>query len=183
MAEDGEKTPPTPSSSASCNDVEKGENIKILEVEEDNEPLEKAKEKAPPGINASLVLLYAVFFTMFTTGWINLNSCPVNRLIPIYLIVAGFVGALAKFLSKTDNKFIYNFAIALVVLDIFWHGVGTYVVYKEYQPNYDPDLGIYCNRTAYLLSFWILTFQYTLLGIFIMLSGCYLLMNEDFKKC
>ncbi|XP_057660893.1 uncharacterized protein LOC130896663 isoform X2 [Diorhabda carinulata] len=148
MAEDGEKTPPTPSSSASCNDVEKGENIKILEVEEDNEPLEKAKEKAPPGINASLVLLYAVFFTMFTTGWINLNSCPVNRLIPIYLIVA-----------------------------------GTYVVYKEYQPNYDPDLGIYCNRTAYLLSFWILTFQYTLLGIFIMLSGCYLLMNEDFKKC
>lgn len=59
---------------------------------------------------------------------------------------------------------------------------GTFVVYKEYQPNYDPNLGDYCNRTAYLLAFWILTFQYTLLGIFVLLSACYMLMRGDFKK-
>ncbi|XP_050498420.1 transmembrane protein 272-like [Diabrotica virgifera virgifera] len=185
MTEDGEQTPPTPGSSTSGNDVdvEKAENIKSLQAGEDNEPLEKAKEKPPPGINASLVMLYAVFFAMFITGWVNLNSCPLNRLIPIYLIVAGFVGALAKFLSKTDNKHVFNIAMVLVIFDIFWHGLGTYVVYTEYQPNYDINSKNYCNRTAYLLCFWILTFQYTLLGIFIMLSACYLLMRGDFKKC
>uniref|UniRef100_A0A6P7FQI6 Uncharacterized protein LOC114331620 n=1 Tax=Diabrotica virgifera virgifera TaxID=50390 RepID=A0A6P7FQI6_DIAVI len=109
MTEDGEQTPPTPGSSTSGNDVdvEKAENIKSLQAGEDNEPLEKAKEKPP----------------------------------------------------------------------------RTYVVYTEYQPNYDINSKNYCNRTAYLLCFWILTFQYTLLGIFIMLSACYLLMRGDFKKC
>nr|CAI5846149.1 unnamed protein product [Callosobruchus analis] len=92
-------------------------------------------------------MLYAMFVAMFTIGWVNLNNCSINRLIPIYLIVA-----------------------------------GTYVVYKEYQPNYDPKLGLYCNRTAYLLAFWILTFQYTLLGMFILISLCYMLMRNDFNK-
>lgn len=59
---------------------------------------------------------------------------------------------------------------------------GTFIVYKEYQPNYDPKLGSYCNRTAYLIAFWILTLQYTLVGIFILLSACYMLMRGDFKK-
>nr|CAH7748542.1 unnamed protein product [Callosobruchus chinensis] len=131
---------------SSTNDVEKQE-LKNLEIEVENEPLESAKEKPPPGINASVVMLYAMFIAMFTIGWVNLNNCSVNRLIPIYLIVA-----------------------------------GTYVVYKEYQPNYDPKLGLYCNRTAYLLAFWILTFQYTLLGMFILISLCYMLMRNDFNK-
>ncbi|RZB40033.1 hypothetical protein BDFB_004996 [Asbolus verrucosus] len=41
------------------------------------------------GINAALVLLYAIFFFMFAIGWVNLNNCKLSRLIPIYLIVAG----------------------------------------------------------------------------------------------
>ncbi|CAG9858942.1 unnamed protein product [Phyllotreta striolata] len=180
---EGCKSTATTSAATPRPDAEKGENIKSLEGEGDvDEPLEKAKEKPPPGINASLVLLYAVFFTMFTTGWVNLNSCPLNRLIPIYLIVAGFVGALAKFLSKLENRIAFNISMALVIFHIAWHILGTYVVYKEYQPNYESTQGVYCNRTAYLLSFWILTVQYTILGLFIMCSLCYLLMRGDFKN-
>lgn len=41
------------------------------------------------GVNASLVAFYGIFSCMFIIGWINLNSCPVNIMIPIYLIVAG----------------------------------------------------------------------------------------------
>ncbi|CAH1961984.1 unnamed protein product [Acanthoscelides obtectus] len=134
------------------------------------------------GINASVVMLYAMFIAMFTIGWVNLNNCSINRMIPIYLIVAGFVGGVAKFLTKIENRFAFNLAMVLVIFDIFWHGVGTYVVYKEYQPNYDSKLGPYCNRTAYLLAFWILTFQYTLLGMFILISLCYMLMRNDFNK-
>ncbi|XP_018570208.1 uncharacterized protein LOC108910163 isoform X2 [Anoplophora glabripennis] len=129
-------------------DVEKLENERKLKAESNNEPLEKAKEKRTPGINASLVLLYAVFFTMFTTGIVNIMNCPVCIFIPLYLIAA-----------------------------------ATYFVYKNYQPEYNSASGDkYCNRTTYLLAFWILTFQYTLLGLFILLSGCYMLMRGDFKK-
>lgn len=78
--------------------------------------------------------------------------------------------------------FLYNFQKGLLHFSIFHLILGTFVVYKEYQPNYDPKQGKYCNRTAYLLAFWILTFQYTLLGIFILLSACYMLMKGDFKK-
>ncbi|KAJ3655648.1 hypothetical protein Zmor_014769 [Zophobas morio] len=164
-------------------DVEKHDNELNAETEESSEPLEKVKEKVPPGINASLVLLYAIFFFMFTIGWVNLNSCSVSRLIPIYLIVAGFVGALAKFISKTINKHLFNITIALVTFYIIWHCLGSYWVYKEYQPNYDEKLGEkYCDRTTYLLAFWMLTLQHTLVGFVVLLSGCYKLMSGDFKK-
>nr|CAI5846147.1 unnamed protein product [Callosobruchus analis] len=69
-------------------------------------------------------MLYAMFVAMFTIGWVNLNNCSINRLIPIYLIVAGFVGGIAKFLTKIDNRFAFNLAMVLVIFDIFWHGVG-----------------------------------------------------------
>ncbi|XP_018570207.1 uncharacterized protein LOC108910163 isoform X1 [Anoplophora glabripennis] len=164
-------------------DVEKLENERKLKAESNNEPLEKAKEKRTPGINASLVLLYAVFFTMFTTGIVNIMNCPVCIFIPLYLIAAGALGALAKFLSRSTNKYLFNTAVILVVFDVILHGVATYFVYKNYQPEYNSASGDkYCNRTTYLLAFWILTFQYTLLGLFILLSGCYMLMRGDFKK-
>ncbi|VEN46448.1 unnamed protein product [Callosobruchus maculatus] len=109
--------------SSSTNDVEKQE-LRNLDIDDTNEPLESAKEKPPPGINASVVMLYAMFIAMFTIGWVNLNNCSVNRLIPIYLIVAGFLGGIAKFLTKVDNRFAFNLAMVLVIFDIFWHGVG-----------------------------------------------------------
>ncbi|CAH1367809.1 unnamed protein product, partial [Tenebrio molitor] len=73
--------------------------------------------------------------------------CSVSRLIPVYLIVAGFVGALAKFISKTTNRYLFNVTIFLVVFYFVWHGLGTYWVYKEYQPNYVEEQGTkYCDR-------------------------------------
>ncbi|XP_044268820.1 transmembrane protein 272-like isoform X3 [Tribolium madens] len=145
-------------------DIEKQDNERNTQSEE-SEVLEKVKLKAPPGINASLVLLYAIFFFMFVIGWLNLNNCSVSRLIPIYLIVAGFVGALTKSLSGTTDKHLFNVVIALALFYIVWHCLGTYWVYKEYQPNYEETVGEkYCNRTTFLLAFWILTIQHTILG-------------------
>ncbi|XP_044268819.1 transmembrane protein 272-like isoform X2 [Tribolium madens] len=158
-------------------DIEKQDNERNTQSEE-SEVLEKVKLKAPPGINASLVLLYAIFFFMFVIGWLNLNNCSVSRLIPIYLIVAG---ALTKSLSGTTDKHLFNVVIALALFYIVWHCLGTYWVYKEYQPNYEETVGEkYCNRTTFLLAFWILTIQHTILGFIILLSGCIMLMKDDF---
>lgn len=38
-------------------------------------------------------------------------------------------------------------------------------MYKEYEPNYDPAHGKYCNKNLYLFAFWLITSVYILLGI------------------
>lgn len=38
-------------------------------------------------------------------------------------------------------------------------------VYKEYEPNYDPARGKYCNKTLYLFAFWLITSVYICLGV------------------
>ncbi|XP_060517136.1 transmembrane protein 272-like [Cylas formicarius] len=179
-----EKT--TAETSSASGDVEKQEIATTISSGEENNNHffeEKVKERPPPGINGSLVFLYAIFFSEFTVGWVSINNCPLNVLIPVYLILAGFLGALAKFLSKFEHKWCFYATIVLVVICVAWHGLGTYVVYKEYQPNYEPAKGVYCSRTAYLIAFWTLTFEYTLLLMFIFLSCSYMIMRGDFRKC
>lgn len=44
-------------------------------------------------------------------------------------------------------------------------------MYKEYEPNYDPTLGKYCNKSLYLFAFWLITSVYILLGM-ITISLC-----------
>ncbi|XP_017775069.1 PREDICTED: uncharacterized protein LOC108561579 [Nicrophorus vespilloides] len=143
--------------------------------------LEKVKTSSPV-INASLVLLYAILSSMFVTGWVTLNSCPINKLIPIYLIVAGSTGILTKVLLSTTNKYVFNFVLLLVAFDVALQIFGSYVVYNEYQPNYDKDAGPYCSRVAYLLAFWMLNIFYSMTGLFLLLSCCYFLMRNSFRK-
>ncbi|CAB0018833.1 unnamed protein product, partial [Nesidiocoris tenuis] len=46
-----------------------------------------------------------------------------------------------------------------------WFILGSYWVYKEYEPNYDPMKGPWCNRTVYLFAFWQITFIYAFFGL------------------
>lgn len=115
--------------------------------------------------------------------------------------VSGALGALTKFLSTFENFYIYNLSLILLFLAFIWHilgndsqihkntinyinsnFLGSYWVYKEYQPNYEAAKGKYCTRTAYLLAFWALTFQYTMLILFVTLAGCHMLMRNEFTK-
>ncbi|KAL3282561.1 hypothetical protein HHI36_005741 [Cryptolaemus montrouzieri] len=68
-------------------------------------------------------------FMMFSIGWVSLNSCPLNRMIPIYLIVTGSLGAIAKFLRKTDNNWLFNISNCLVCAYIVWNFLGEFNIY------------------------------------------------------
>lgn len=46
-----------------------------------------------------------------------------------------------------------------------WFIIGSVWVYKEYEPNYDPIVGKYCNKNLYLFAFWLITAVYTILGL------------------
>jgi hypothetical protein len=44
-----------------------------------------------------------------------------------------------------------------------WFVMGSFWVYKEYEPSYNPFDGNYCNPTVYMLAFWIITSSYIIL--------------------
>lgn len=48
-----------------------------------------------------------------------------------------------------------------------WFLIGSYFVYINYEPNYDPNEGKYCNYTLYMFTFWLITSTYIGLAIVI----------------
>lgn len=52
---------------------------------------------------------------------------------------------------------------------IGWFLIGSYWVYRIYEPNYDPNLGAYCDAKLYFFSFWIVSSVYLFFGFMISL--------------
>lgn len=46
-----------------------------------------------------------------------------------------------------------------------WFMIGSYWIYRIYEPNYNPQLGKYCNETLYKFAFWLVTSVYILLAL------------------
>lgn len=46
-----------------------------------------------------------------------------------------------------------------------WFMIGSYWIYRIYEPNYNPHLGKYCNETLYKFAFWLVTSVYILLAL------------------
>lgn len=46
-----------------------------------------------------------------------------------------------------------------------WFMIGSYWIYRIYEPNYNPMLGKYCDETLYMFAFWLVTSVYILLGL------------------
>jgi hypothetical protein len=44
-----------------------------------------------------------------------------------------------------------------------WFVMGSFWVYKEYQPSYNPVDHNYCNPSVYKFAFWIITSSYIVL--------------------
>jgi len=44
-----------------------------------------------------------------------------------------------------------------------WFVMGSFWVYKEYEPSYNPHDDNYCNPTVYLFAFWVITSSYIVL--------------------
>ncbi|KRT85243.1 hypothetical protein AMK59_87 [Oryctes borbonicus] len=134
-----------------------------------------------PVTSGVVLLIYGLFSVMLVVGMISLKTCSTHGIIPIYLIVAGLMGIAIKILLDTTNRCLFNTLVAMMVLYLIWHIVCSYFIFKAYHPNYDPEEGPYCSRLAYLVAFWSLMVQYTIFGVFILLSVCRCLMRGDTK--
>lgn len=116
---------------------------------------------------------------MIVIGSIYLYDCPQGEYIPIYLLVGGGFGVLKQLLHlsarvrqrvEEQEEERVRQSPTQTLLNCFmlgWFIIGSMWVYKEYEPNYEPKLGKYCNRTLYLFAFWLITSVYIVLAIII----------------
>ncbi|KAL9953437.1 hypothetical protein ACROYT_G040858 [Oculina patagonica] len=109
------------------------------------------------------------------------DECPVEDMIPLYLIVAGAAGLFANCCScgirysggDDDEEKTVNPVQAIVQLFLFaWFVCGNVWIYTNYEPNYtDPESADYCNKTLYLFAFWVTNSYYIIFGL-IMVCVC-----------
>lgn len=104
------------------------------------------------------------------------DDCPVENMIPIYLIVGGSAGLLSTFCAcaveyRADH--VIKQLCRLVLLPLFaWFIAGNVWIYKNYEPNYtDPESPYFCHKTLYLFAFWVITSYYIFFGV-VLVIGC-----------
>lgn len=106
------------------------------------------------------------------------NDCPVEKNIPIYLIVGGSFGIFRNLISlcrrgKSDNSSSSeegrskpNFLESII--DCFllaWFIAGNVWIYSNYKPSYVEGAANYCHKTLYLFAFWLTNTTYILIGV------------------
>ncbi|CAH3021084.1 unnamed protein product [Porites evermanni] len=135
-------------------------------------------------VTAYLLFCLATFplqIAMIVMGARYIDECPVEDMIPIYLIVAASAGlfntccsAGALIYQSGDDKQTLNPFTALMQLFHFaWFIAGNVWIYSIYEPNYtDPSSPDFCNKTLYLFAFWVTNSYYILFGVVLGIVKC-----------
>ena len=119
------------------------------------------------------------------TGTKYSDECPVENMIPIYLIVLGStslfytccVGGSRGYQSynpsgdQGEEQSVNPIRLLLDLFLLAWFICGYVWIYRNYQPNYDdPESDDYCNKTLYLFAFWASTSYLIASGIGLLLT-------------
>ncbi|XP_031342162.1 transmembrane protein 272-like [Photinus pyralis] len=131
-----------------------------------------------PAIGTTVIVYLILNIVMFIVGVSTTKDCPIKPIIPVYLAVAGALGIITKLLPVVNYKFFENVLIeklvyALLIIEFVWMITGSVWIYSIYEPPYQETSNqLYCNKTAYLLAFWLLTLNYIFFLLFIIMSCC-----------
>lgn len=117
---------------------------------------------------------------MIFFGAIYMNECPVSKYIPVYLLIGGIMGIIKPLLTlslyvrtseqdQAEERLRQVGTQSMLNWFIFgWFLIGSYWIYREYEPNYNPSKGLYCNHTLYTFAFWLITSAYIICVTFVM---------------
>ncbi|XP_060078454.1 transmembrane protein 272-like [Ylistrum balloti] len=129
-------------------------------------------------------LSLAIPITEIVIGASFIHDCPAQRLIPIYLVVAGVFGTLkgigligqnvkarkdkSNETGDEEKKSTTNPFDSIVNMFLFaWFICGNVWVYglKDQWVSSPSTAGNYCHPTLYYFSFWVITLTYIMIGV------------------
>ncbi|XP_050067431.1 uncharacterized protein LOC126556247 isoform X2 [Anopheles maculipalpis] len=128
------------------------------------------------GCTIALGITIVIPVCMIVFGSIYLYDCPQGEYIPVYLLVGGGFGVLKQLLhlstrvrSREEQELErLRQTPTQTLINCFmlgWFIIGSFWIYQIYEPNYDPSLGKYCNKSLYLFTFWLITSVYMMLFV------------------
>jgi len=125
-----------------------------------------------------LLVLCGIPIAMIVIGATHLNDCPIERFIPIWLIVAGSFATfngLSTFFARVRAHWNKSEEVPweLTPCDgligcflIIWFICGTVWVFMSYgNLSEDPASLSYCDPMVYEFAFWIIVFAYCFLWL------------------
>ncbi|RNA21397.1 hypothetical protein BpHYR1_026871, partial [Brachionus plicatilis] len=139
-------------------------------------------------IFSTLVIFILYPIAMIVIGTLYLGECPINFLIPIWLIVAGSSNILADIMAaflviyllfRTFRRrsfaekllFIFFIMLPFLVVEVFniaWFFTGNawiYPIHSQVQSENSLNTSTYCNQTVFNFSFWTLNIVYILFAV------------------
>nr|XP_022335582.1 uncharacterized protein LOC111132143 [Crassostrea virginica] len=137
---------------------------------------------ASVGFIVCLGIALAIPIACIVIGVRYLDDCPLERFIPIYLVVSGSATILPMLLKicmscitmfspdqdESDSWFACSAYTVVMLLGCFlsgWYIAGNVWVYSNYDDlSTNSTSENYCHPTAYYFSFWLFTSAYILAG-------------------
>jgi hypothetical protein len=130
-----------------------------------------------------LLLPFSIAIVSLIIGIIYSSNCPIQRYIPVYLIVQGAVGllifdihllAMVYILCVTKFKyfFICTIAILTAFLGLFLFAlfiagnIWIFSVFNRVQFDDSTNTNSYCNGVLYHAAFWLVIVQYIMAAFF-----------------
>ncbi|KAK3744214.1 hypothetical protein QZH41_013567, partial [Actinostola sp. cb2023] len=128
------------------------------------------------GCTIAIGILMAIPITMIVLGAKYKNDCPIEKHIPIYLIVGGSFGIFRNLVSlckrgkkhgsdEEEGESRKNPIESILDCFLFaWFIAGNVWIYANYKPIFDdPNDAKYCNKTLYLFAFWLTNATYIMI--------------------
>ncbi|XP_054715569.1 transmembrane protein 272-like [Uloborus diversus] len=140
------------------------------------------------GCTIILGLTILVPISMILVGTKYFGQCPVEKFIPVYLIVGGTFGVLKNIMGfisrwrKDENEqeqMMHRSRDSILNCFLFaWFITGCVWTYKVYEPEYeDQKSPFFCNKTLYLFAFWLITATFLIIGLMSVFILCFLLSS------
>lgn len=130
------------------------------------------------GVTIMIGIFMAVPVSMIVMGSIHLDDCPAERMIPIYLLVAGCFGVARNLFSlvqrcrkdrdemEEDQKKVNPLESVVNCFLFAWFIAGCVFIYRtkdDFQSS-DSSRDDYCDKTLYWYAFWITTAVYIMMA-------------------
>ncbi|XP_061196740.1 transmembrane protein 272-like [Saccostrea echinata] len=140
-----------------------------------------------------IAYLIGIPIASIVIGALYLDDCPLQRLIPVYLIVSGVLGPVFGIFERCrsalctvetapgqretiPNAYGYCGYFTAILLGLVWTGLfilGNVLVYGTYDVVSSNSTSVeYCHPTAYYFTFWSITSFYILLGFSLVVFSC-----------